>query len=721
MQASLSANHRREIITNSSVDEAVALERGYVTVERPNAALRDAYGRDTREQLRALGFPSWAIREDYYFPGLHIPQYTPSGGRYAGQFKPFRAVANREGKPMRYASAKGPARLDVHPRWSILSTEILPPIIDPSRRLWITEGVKKADSLTSRGEVTVALAGVYNWRNTHASLGDWEDVRLRGRDVVLCFDADAISKPAVAQAMARLGKWLKFKGVARVWYLVVPPGVNGGATKGVDDFFAAGGTLKELEQAFATKPPEVTSTEDRFTDARLAETMATEVLDGRYVWSAGLDWLAWDGRRWAEATEVTAMESVRVWALDSFADAAGRLKRDDKGAAAEVEGFKTLLSASRARTVLSLARGVVERRADAFDTDGWISLAGGALNPETREVLAHDPDRLNRRSLPFGYNPDAVAPRWTWFLNTSLPGDPEAHDFLAEWFGYVLTGRTDQQKMASLVGKKRSGKSTVTRVLTALLGTEAVTGTDLGSIASHFGRADLIGKALAVMGDVRWNARNAGEAVPFLLRIIGEDPMTVPRKHRDDWTGRIGARFMMTGNDTPVFSDRSNAMAARMIHVVFPISFEGREDFGLEHDLLAELPGILNWALDGLDRLNKQGRFTVPASGAEEDAAVRRGSNPIGAFAEDWCVFEAGAATRLDDLWTAYTEWCRREGLPGAGRKEIFSKELRGQNALGPARRVGQAKTSWVDGVQLGVVSPPIWGISGPLGGQGDR
>ena len=73
--------HRKEIIVDSSVDEAVARERGYTTVGRPNAALRDGHGRDTREQLKAMGFPSWAIREDYYFPGLLIPQYTPSGRR----------------------------------------------------------------------------------------------------------------------------------------------------------------------------------------------------------------------------------------------------------------------------------------------------------------------------------------------------------------------------------------------------------------------------------------------------------------------------------------------------------------------------------------------------------------------------------------------------------------------------------------------------------------
>src|ERR1019366_9536216 len=109
--------------------------------------------------------------------------------------------------------------------------------------LWVTEGIKKGDSLTSRGCCVVALTGVFNWRSKRATLGDWEDIPIKGREVILCFDADANKNMNVARAMVRLGRWCSSKGAKSVRYLIVPSETNGAYTKGVDDYFAAGGTL----------------------------------------------------------------------------------------------------------------------------------------------------------------------------------------------------------------------------------------------------------------------------------------------------------------------------------------------------------------------------------------------------------------------------------------------------------------------------------------------
>jgi Domain of unknown function (DUF3854) len=105
--------------------------------------------------------------------------------------------------------------------------------------LWITEGVKKGDALTSRGLCVVSLAGVWNWRSTMGTLGDWEDVALKGRAIVICYDADAVTKPNVLRAMVRLGRWLEAKGTASVLYVIVPGAVDGVTTKGADDYLAA--------------------------------------------------------------------------------------------------------------------------------------------------------------------------------------------------------------------------------------------------------------------------------------------------------------------------------------------------------------------------------------------------------------------------------------------------------------------------------------------------
>jgi Domain of unknown function (DUF3854) len=311
--------HRRELETESSIDPAVIAERGYESIHRPTNG-----DQRSRDRLRLLHIPSWAIKEDRFFPGLLIPVHGPTGARVTAQWKPRIPVPNRNGKSMKYASVKGQlSRLDVHPRNK-------DKIADPTEELWAGEGIKKGDSLTSRGVCAVSLNGVYGWRSTLGTLGDWEDVPLRGRTVTICFDSDARSNPNVLRAMIRFGRWLRSKGVRKVYYLIVPAEVGGKTVKGVDDFFAAGGTLEELKAARATLAPNPDMSGDTYTDARLAETIADDALADRYIWVSGLGWLGWDGQRWTEITEVEVTEVVRQYALERFAEAVGPNLQPDR-------------------------------------------------------------------------------------------------------------------------------------------------------------------------------------------------------------------------------------------------------------------------------------------------------------------------------------------------------------------------------------------------------
>jgi putative DNA primase/helicase len=85
--------------------------------------------------------------------------------------------------------------------------------------------------------------------------------------------------------------------------------------------------------------------------------------------------------------------------------------------------------------------------------------------------------------VPFEYEPTAPEPvRWLQFLNQLWPDDPESINALQEFFGYVLSGRTDLHKIMLLIGPTRSGKGTIARVLAALLGKGNVAGSTLASL-----------------------------------------------------------------------------------------------------------------------------------------------------------------------------------------------------------------------------------------------
>lgn len=349
-----------------------------------------------------------------------------------------------------------------------------------------------------------------------------------------------------------------------------------------------------------------------------------------------------------------------------------------------------------------------------------VAATNGVLDPSTRKLLAHTPRRFNLASLPFAYDRQATCPQWLAFLGQALGHDQEARQFLQEWFGYVISGRTDLQKMAHLFGARRSGKGTIARIIEAMVGPEAVAAPSLSSLSGPFGEQPLIGKSLAVLSDVNWNLRDIGEAVEILKKISGEDSRDVNRKNRETWHGKLGVRFMVIGNDEPQFTDASGALAGRMIHIKFTKSFFGQEDPTLTPRLMTELAGILNWALDGLDRLTKRGRFQVPTSSYEAEKEIRRLTSPVEGFIEDRAILDPRGQVPLNDLYGAYRDWCvEEEGQATPMKKSIFARSLRSTgNGQIDVKRVGRDKDRQSVVYGLAPQYPDAF-VAKWLGGQG--
>lgn len=300
---------------------------------------------------------------------------------------------------------------------------------------------------------------------------------------------------------------------------------------------------------------------------------------------------------------------------------------------------------------------------------GTVAMANGQYDLASGVLMPHSPAFFNLWSLPFAHDPDAGCPLWTAFLASSLAGQPEAVRALQQWFGYVVSGRLDLEKILYLYGESRSGKGTVATVLEALAGEANVTAPTLSSLATHFGQANLIGKNLAIMSDVKWKVRDGDEAREVIKAISGQDPRTVPRKFAADWKGKLGVRFTILSNYEPRFEDAGSALLNRFVSIHFPRSFLGQEDTTLKTRLLTELPGILNWALEGLRDLETTGRFAEPDSSAALRQQMHDGS-PAGrveSFLSARCI-ATGATSPVDPmcpktLFHAFAEWWDDEGL----------------------------------------------------------
>ena len=311
---------------------------------------------------------------------------------------------------------------------------------------------------------------------------------------------------------------------------------------------------------------------------------------------------------------------------------------------------------------------------DRYDST-TVACRNGLLDVTTRKLSSHSPLFFNTCAVPFDYDPDAPEPaEWLQFLGELWPDDPDSIALLQEWFGYVLSQRTDMHKILLMVGPQRGGKGTIARILTKLFGKEHVAGPTLSSLTTNFGLEPIMDKTLAIVADARLHSQSH-QVVERLLSISGEDTLTVDRKYKEALEVRIPARFMLVSNEAPRLSDSSGAMAGRFESLVLTRSWMGKEDRTLEDRLTAELTGILNWALDGLDRLTAQGRFTRPTSAAEMRDTLAKMGSPVRAFVEDMCFLDADRQVRVTDLYSSWRGWCMTHGHM-AGSEATFGRDL---------------------------------------------
>jgi putative DNA primase/helicase len=303
--------------------------------------------------------------------------------------------------------------------------------------------------------------------------------------------------------------------------------------------------------------------------------------------------------------------------------------------------------------------------------NGLLHLPSGKLYPPT-------PDHFNLYASEIEFDPDAPEPvQWLTFLD-QLFNDPLALELLQDWFGYLLAPNTSQQKILLVVGPKRSGKGTIARVMTGVLGRHSVGGPPMSSLAEQFGLEPLITKSLAIVSDMRIGARiDKSAIVERLLSVSGEDLVTVARKNRAAWHGRLPTRFVILTNELPSLNDGSGALAGRFMMLLLTESFFGREDTALTDKLLCELPGILNWAVEGYRRLHKRGYFVQPKNAKESIDDFEMLAAPVKAFIRDCCNVGPLMMVKTDDLWSQWQRWCASDGRKDVGTKGWFGRNLR--------------------------------------------
>ncbi|KKM80088.1 hypothetical protein LCGC14_1343470, partial [marine sediment metagenome] len=295
-------------------------------------------------------------------------------------------------------------------------------------------------------------------------------------------------------------------------------------------------------------------------------------------------------------------------------------------------------------------------------------------------MLNLTPELFTVAILPYNYDPESWSTLLDEYCYTTFSNDVESIRLLAQWMGYNLVYDMSYEKFMIYIGPTRSGKSTILKAMSTMLGKKQCGTTSLSLLATQFGAAALEGKSSIIAGDVKGTLRRAemDAALEKILKITGGDTMPIRRLYTPQYDAELRCRITLAMNDLPVFSDNSKAIVARTLVLLFPNSYVGKEDFTLKDRLKAEAKAgkLINFALWGLKDLRETGKFAEPESARIEKQQLIELTAPVTAFTEECCLMSRDVDISKDQLYEAFRVWCDDNGRK-SGSKIQFGRWIK--------------------------------------------
>jgi P4 family phage/plasmid primase-like protien len=623
------------------------------------------------------------------FSGIAIPYMCPRTNRVRDyrlrRDRPEMEWSHGELKPRgKYLSPPGRGNM----LYFVPGTEVCW-LQDRTLPVLILEGEKKAiatsalawreagDAADRPSWLTVALPGVWNFRGKTGRIegehGGWDEIKgpirdldliaWQGRQTTILFDVNASSNESVAAARRMLAKELRSRGgIVRFVDIPADAGVNG-----VDDLIGAWGSDRVLD-LILTRAYEPRDRKEPLvlTEIGNAERFVNTYRGDVHFYTQTNSWLFWDGSRFApdEYRQVERYAKATVRQLQS--DALAIENKEAKEAALKFalrsesdHGIRALLNRAAAEEGITIG-------ANDLDTDPYLlNVQNGTIDLRTCELRPHSRDDRISKVAPVRFDPDALCPRFTGFLEQVFEPHPDAIPFLQRAIGYSLTGEVSEECLFFLHGTGRNGKGTLLKTVQTMLGGDYASTADFSTFISRGDDrgprddvANMRGRRFVVSQEVREGAPLAEALVKWLT---GGDRVRARNLYERSSEWQPTQHLWLAVNRRPVIRGTDTGIWSRIRLLPFDVSFEGREDRTLKQALQDELPGILAWAVRGCLEWQRSGLGTCE-SVQSATAEYRTESDQLARFIEERCIVVPNAQAKARWLYERYRGWVEHSG-----------------------------------------------------------
>ncbi|OPY55595.1 MAG: hypothetical protein A4E49_00381 [Methanosaeta sp. PtaU1.Bin112] len=261
--------------------------------------------------------------------------------------------------------------------------------------------------------------------------------------------------------------------------------------------------------------------------------------------------------------------------------------------------------------------------------------------------------------------------------------DKDLREYIQRAVGYCLTGSMIEQIFFFCYGMGANGKSVFLAILRALLG-EYARQADFSTFLVQ--RNEKVRNDLAALAGARViTAIEAEEGGRLSMQVIkswtGCDPVTARFLFGEYFTFLPVGKIWLAANNKPAIAERNYAAWRRVRLIPFTVTIPPEEqDKKLEEKLLEELPGILNWALDGLQDYRENGMKT-PTAVLDATAEYRRENDSLEQFIFECCELGKLRVCKNTELYSTYLNFCGMSGLKALSQTK-FSIELKTRDCI---------------------------------------
>ena len=368
---------------------------------------------------------------------------------------------------------------------------------------------------------------------------------------------------------------------------------------------------------------------------------------------------------------VTAFDNEECFYYDSGVYKTGGEKKIKEEVDKALGEYTTIV---RRNEVINYIKTATYKDRRAFNSERFIlNLQNGLLDIRTKRLLTHTPEIISTTQLPLIYDSSQNCPQIKQFFNEVVV--KEDVPVLEETCGYCLYGAYPIHKAVMLTGAGSNGKSVFLNLLKIFLGDDntcSISLQDLGM--NRFASSSLYGKLANIYPDL--SSKSLHNTGAFKI-LTGGDRTGAEKKFGAHFEFENTAKLIFSCNDLPATDDDTDAFFRRWIFVNFPNTFS-KEKKNLDERKLEkittkeELSGLLNVALDALDRLIARGVFSKGLSTEETREKYLTMSDSVAAYCMNCLDQDSTSSIEKQELYNAYCEYCREKATPTVSQGTFF-------------------------------------------------